>query len=290
MKYLTINEEDEKWGSFITTVGFQIIKPFASFPPAGHPKEYNYNPKHGRILQDYGMIYFTEGEGYFSSNHIKRHKLKEGSLIFIFPNEWHSYEPVPDIGWKVYWMHFKGYYPDMLIKNNFFTAEEPVFEIGLNETLIELYNQAIYYAEQEKTGCQQMLSGVCTHILSTIQYQKKNKPFNENETAIKINKAKSLMRERFDEVVNIESIARECNMGYSWFRKMFKIYTGLTPAQYMFQLKLHRAKTFLSSSNMSIKEIAYELNFDNPNYFSSFFRQKTGFSPEQFRNSVLPKK
>ncbi len=34
MKYLTINEEDEKWDSFITTVGFQIIKPFASFP--GH--------------------------------------------------------------------------------------------------------------------------------------------------------------------------------------------------------------------------------------------------------------
>ena len=73
-------------------------------------------------------------------------------------------------------------------------------------------------------------------------------------------------------------------VSYSNFRKLFKEYTGISPALYQQDLKLQRAKELLSTTGMSIKNIAYQLNFDSPDYFSSKFRNKTGVSPSNYRN------
>ena len=62
--------------------------------------------------------------------------------------------------------------------------------------------------------------------------------------------------------------------------------TGISPALYQQDLRLQRAKEMLSTTSLSIKEIAYQLNFDSPDYFSSKFRNKTGMKPSQFRQST----
>ena len=72
-------------------------------------------------------------------------------------------------------------------------------------------------------------------------------------------------------------------MGYSSFRKLFKEYTGLAPTMYQHDLRLQRAKELLSTTDDSIKEIAYRLNFESPDYFSSKFKAKTGMKPSEFR-------
>jgi AraC-like DNA-binding protein len=75
-------------------------------------------------------------------------------------------------------------------------------------------------------------------------------------------------------------------MSYSWFRKMFKKYTGLSPTQYQLQIKVQKAKEFLTSSSLPIKEISDILQFDSVNYFISFFKEKTSESPSEFRKRV----
>ena len=83
--------------------------------------------------------------------------------------------------------------------------------------------------------------------------------------------------------LTIEQIAGSVGMGYSKFRKLFKDYTGTSPAQYRLQQKLAKAKELLTTSQMNISEIAYFLKFDSPGQFSIFFRQKEGTSPRKFR-------
>ena len=73
------------------------------------------------------------------------------------------------------------------------------------------------------------------------------------------------------------------NVGYSWFRKLFKNYTGLSPGQYYLQLKIEKAKELLCNSNSPIKKIAQELNFDSSFYFSRIFKDKTGLKPTEYR-------
>ena len=99
-----------------------------------------------------------------------------------------------------------------------------------------------------------------------------------------INKARLRIRETLEQGITIQDIAEEMGISYSNFRKLFKEHTGSSPALYQQDLKLQRAKELLSTSNSSIKEIAYRLNFDSPDYFSSKFRSKTGMKPSEFRN------
>ena len=68
-----------------------------------------------------------------------------------------------------------------------------------------------------------------------------------------------------------------------WFRRMFKEYTGVSPAQYQLQQKLLKAKELLTSSSMNISEIAYSLKFENAGQFSTFFKKKEGVTPSGFR-------
>jgi rhamnulokinase len=87
-----------------------------------------------------------------------------------------------------------------------------------------------------------------------------------------------------EEIQTIQEIAQELGISYSSFRKLFKEHTGFAPALYQQNLKLQRAKELLSTTDESIKGIAYRLNFESPDYFSAKFKNQTGMKPSDFRN------
>lgn len=99
-----------------------------------------------------------------------------------------------------------------------------------------------------------------------------------------INKARLRIRESLEGNLTIQEIAQELGISYSSFRKLFKEHTGFAPGLYQQNLKLQRAKELLSTTDDSIKEIAYRLNFESPDYFSSKFKSQTGMKPSDFRN------
>ena len=87
--------------------------------------------------------------------------------------------------------------------------------------------------------------------------------------------------------ISQEEIAQNIGLGYSLYRKKFKEYTGVSPAQYQIQLKVSRAKDLLIRSNQSLKEIAFALGFESPDYFCRLFKQKTGITPSEFREKNI---
>lgn len=68
--------------------------------------------------------------------------------------------------------------------------------------------------------------------------------------------------------------------------KEVKILTGKTPKVYIDSRTILEAKRLLSYSNLSVKEIGYELGFDEPTNFNKYFRKHTGTTPAQFRDSA----
>ena len=82
---------------------------------------------------------------------------------------------------------------------------------------------------------------------------------------------------------DVEAIARELGVSYSWFRKTFKEYTGISPAQYQLQQRLLKAKEMLTGTDINISDIAYALKFVNTGQFSTFFKHKEGVTPSDFR-------
>ncbi|MFC5653584.1 AraC family transcriptional regulator [Paenibacillus solisilvae] len=83
--------------------------------------------------------------------------------------------------------------------------------------------------------------------------------------------------------VSISQIASELNLSRSQCTKIFNKIYGISPRQYVTQLKLTRAKHLLVSTNWTIEEISIALGFNSASHFSRQFRQGTGVSPAQFR-------
>lgn len=294
IKYLTESITDADWGLTVTTAGSQYVLPSEEYPPSKHPASYNFNPAKGRVLNEYQIIYITEGSGYFSSAHYERKRITHGTIIVLFPGEWHSYAPDKATGWKEHWIGFHGKDMDERVKRGFFTVSEPIKKIGVSATIVGLYENVIDFASREKSGYQQIISSIVIHILGLVYYKEKNELFKHNsETIDKINSARILMKNHISEtpdtILSPEDIASELNLGYTWFRRKFKEYTGVSPAQYMLQLKIIRAKELLSSTTLPVSEIAYTLGFESVGQFSTFFKKKESISPSVFRERVMPR-
>ena len=162
--------------------------------------------------------------------------------------------------------------------------EEPLPRSGLSATLVGLYEDILKFASEEKSGYQQMISSIVLHILGSVYYKEKNNSFTNTYVVDKINEARILMKENIEDPLSPEEIAARLGLGYSWFRRMFKEYTGVSPAQYQLQQKLLRAKELLTSTPLTISEIAYSLHFENAGQFSTFFKKKEGVTPSEFRD------
>ena len=89
----------------------------------------------------------------------------------------------------------------------------------------------------------------------------------------------------WEEILSASAIskARE-NISYSWFRKVFKDYTGYAPAKYFQELKLRKAKQLLVGTSLSVKEISFMLDYKSTEHFFSSFKKRTGFTPLEYRS------
>lgn len=107
--------------------------------------------------------------------------------------------------------------------------------------------------------------------------------FRDKNIDGQIAKAKILMQENIEQNLPGEAIARQIGMGYSWFRRIFKEYTGFAPNQYMQELKISKSKELLTNSEMNCQQIAYAVGFETPSYFNIVFKKKTGMTPSKYR-------
>ncbi len=282
-KYLIVNERDKKFGLSVNTVGFQSILPNTPYPLSDHPSGYYFNIQKGRILREYQILYITKGKGHISFVPGEEHELQKGRIFILFPGQWHTYHPSPDSGWNEYYIGFEGQLIDRILENNFISKENQILEVGFNEELVNLFTRAIEIAEAEKAASQQYLAGIVMHILGLVLSVSQNNLFEVNEVTQKIEQAKIIMNENLYKNIEPEVLAEKLNISYSWFRKVFKDYTGYAPAKYFQELKLRKAKQLLVGTSHSVKEIAYMLDYNSTEHFFSLFKKITGFTPMEYR-------
>ena len=286
-KYLIATERDAQWGLTISTVGYEEIGPGDDYPTKGHADGYYFDLRKGRILNEYQLLYLTEGEGIFQSANQKPTRIKEGDLFLLFPGEWHTYHPLPQKGWKSYWIGFKGRNVDDRVRAGFLSPTKPIYHVGFSSEIVHLYDEAFSKAKEEAAYSQQTLAGIVNHLVGLMYSLERNIILNKDYNYADImNRARLRIRESLESNLTNQKIAEELGIGYSNFRKLFKEYTGVAPAMYQQELRLQRAKEMLSTTNISIKEIAYRLNFDSPDYFSAKFKIKTGRKPSDFRREM----
>lgn len=286
-KYLLATETDALWGLTVSTVGIEENAPYSAYPTNGHADGYYFDINKGRVLDEYQLLYTAEGEGTFQSEHCPETHVKQGDIFLLFPGEWHTYHPTAGSQWKSYWIGYRGKNMDDRVKYGFLSPEKPIYHVGYCAEIIQLYEAAMKAAQEEAAYSQQRLAGIVNNLVGVMYSKERNIILGHDSDKVAIiNNARLIIREKLESRVTIQEIAGQLGMGYSNFRKLFKEFTGVSPALYQQELRLQRAKELLSTTNISIKEIAYQLNFDSPDYFSSKFKMKVGCKPSEYREQL----
>lgn len=97
-------------------------------------------------------------------------------------------------------------------------------------------------------------------------------------------KFKQLIEDHFVTQKNVSSYAEMLNMNPSCLNELSKRTTGITAGELIRNRVIDETKKLLYSSSISGKEIAFQLGFDDPAYFSRFFRKYTGLTLKEFRD------
>ena len=282
---ITYSDEDEKLGMLCTCAGSTTTPPGTDYPP--HKEYYSAMGRMvatGRILPDFQVVYITRGEGVFSSGGVT-YKINPGSLMLLIPGIKHAYKPTPEIGWHEYWVGFRGAHFERLLEEGFFSPEKCFFETGLYDPILSLFSQIIEEVKIQRPLYQMKACAAILGLIAEVLTRDRRKDQPNYYQQI-VEKAKYLMESNIFSLINLSDISDQLGISTSRFNEIFKTYTSMTPYQYYIHIKIHKSKRLLEQKELSVKEVAYKMGFDDQNHFSRLFKNKTGVSPSNWKDFI----
>ncbi len=104
--------------------------------------------------------------------------------------------------------------------------------------------------------------------------------------ACRTDAALAYVAERFRARVDLASAARCCHMSASHFSRVFKREQGVTFSRYLLEYRIRRACDLLGEARLSVKEIGFDVGFNDLAYFSRSFRRCVGVCPTRYQSDA----
>lgn len=285
-KYLQVSQGYIDQDLTVVNAGHTHIPAKTVYPPTSHPGHHYFNYYRGRTIDEYQLIYISDGAGFLDTETYGNKKILPGDLIFLFPGEWHTYKPDEGTGWTENWIGFTGRASMLVNARHLVSRERPVVTMGLDESILQLFHNIFEMVKTDFTGAEYVISGSLSHLLGYILTQIKRQKLRVNSKADEIIiRSKVLLEDHFNEDISLEDLARKLNISYVWFRTYFKKHTGFSPYEYLTNIRVNHARILLKNSSYSIKEIADLTGFHSQHQFTKTFRNRTGLTPSGFRKS-----
>ncbi|PWM74499.1 MAG: hypothetical protein DBX59_03680 [Bacillota bacterium] len=135
----------------------------------------------------------------------------------------------------------------------------------------------------DETLLKTLVSPLCD-MFELLYLKTKKDPDDKNSLPLK--KILTYINNNYAWNITLEEIARECHYSESYVRHVFKEKTDTTIGNYVTTLRVAKAKNMLKNTALSVSEIAADVGYSEPNYFTNVFRKATGVSPKQYRKNA----
>jgi AraC-like DNA-binding protein len=106
---------------------------------------------------------------------------------------------------------------------------------------------------------------------------------NSDIASGRLDKVLNYVNEHFREKISLPEIANIANLSVSQLVRIFKKNYGMTPVDYIIELRLNEARRLLGNTTLAVSEIADITGFNDSNYFSRAFRKRFGITPIKSR-------
>jgi AraC family transcriptional activator of pobA len=229
----------------------------------------------------------------------------EGIMTFMAPGQKIGIETDPDqpiehSGWLLI------FHPDFLLNTHLskgikqyeyfdYAVKEALFLSEQEEAILNgiMYNISAEYTKGIDSFTQNIIVGQLEVLLAYSQrfYQRQFLTRSVNSHDI-LSRLEIVLNECFSRVNLVEkglptvaSVADGLHVSPNYLSGLLRTLTGKSTQQHIHDKLIDHAKEVLSTSNLSVSEVAYALGFDYPQSFSKLFKSKTQMSPVEFRKA-----
>ena len=130
-----------------------------------------------------------------------------------------------------------------------------------------------------------MLSLILQIVLDLLDENGEYLPDPQSETAYAANRIRNYLTWHFEEDLSVRKIGNALNMSPSTVAHVFRDYMGISPFQYLQQIRIGEAQTLLITTDLSIRDIALRCGYNSAENMYVAFRKSTGMSPSRYRMS-----
>ena len=243
-----------------------------------------------RARDDYHLHVIMSGEGVLDTGK-SRKTLRAGQMFLLKPGEKVAYWPVKENPWAYCWMSFNGTRAGNYMREAGFGSE--IYSLDAHVDYSEFYRvcdkvvstpQFNYAGALRRLGLLLEFIGLC---IESAELGRKHSTRREHKALTKksdyVRYAVEFMQNNYS-TINIRDVARYLGIDRSYFSSVFRESLGVSPNEFLFQVRMRQSVYLLQNLEISIQDIAHYVGYDDSLTFSKAFRRFFGVSPKYYRD------
>lgn len=229
----------------------------------------------------YCIEFVAKGTGSVSLNG-NAYPLKAGTLFSYGPGISQHITAAPDQPMTKYFIDFTGSAIKQLLKKHIAPIGTAV-HVSRPDAIARVFDDLLVHGLSDSP----YKSRLCTVLLEYLLYriaemlgQEKN---SASKAFITYQHCRQHIREHFMTLNSLQDIAEACLIDHAYLCRLFKRFDTQSPYQYLQNLKMTYAADRFQETGALVKEMAYELGFDDPFHFTRVFKKCFGIAPQAFK-------
>lgn len=232
----------------------------------------------------YSIILFTKagcGEIIYRDSHIL---LPPGHMVLLDGKYAHRYAAWGEEKWELMWIHYTDKSPcsfsDFLYGKGIFLQR--VAEKDFLDFFERIRANARHSSALDAMRTSQSLSDFLCEWAQT-NYTETFPTIRSKDQIV--NKVQSYMQKHYETEITLDYLAKECAVSKFYIIRLFRDLLGMTPHQYLLNVRIGQAKLFLMSTAETVSDIGEKVGFSNCSSFIAAFKKITGTTPMNFRKT-----
>lgn len=235
---------------------------------------------HGR--RDYYLMYVSQGELVLNLPD-RETVFRAGQFVIFRPGCATRYSKSDHQDMTYYWIHFTGSeVPDVLAGCGI--QAETLYDAGISQPLIDdfhrLFDNFLYRDQYLQPAAAALLVLILVRLRRKAAGQLK-KP--TEATPERISRSLAYIHKHYSQAITVRDLAELEHLSASRYSALFRACMGQSPQSFIIDLRLRMAIELLQRTDLTVKQVAHTVGYDDQLYFSRLFRSRRGVAPSHYQ-------
>lgn len=232
-----------------------------------------------RVQRSYTLHLVLSGSGTLNLGD-NTYSVKAHDMFFIPPGTTLSYYPDKNNKWQYIWFEFAGDNSEKYAARMKMSVSSPVVPCNdFNTVYYSIYAIFKKLEHSKPVGYYDVLSSFFKLLdANSSMPEQKNESFSEAVISY-------LLCHYQTPGLTVENICSDFRISHSYLCKIFRRETGKSLIQHIIDIRISEACRLLSTSLLTVKEVAYSVGFNDSVHFIKSFKKNTGMTPSEYRKS-----